>query len=105
MTWAVLACAVAAEVAATLSLRASEGFRDRRLGAAAVAGYATAFALLGEVLARGMPVGVAYGIWSATGVALTAILGRVLFAEPLTARMLLGITLIVGGVIMVETGA
>ncbi|MCH1868090.1 multidrug efflux SMR transporter [Nocardioides sp. CFH 31398] len=105
MTWVLLACAVVAEVAATLALRASEGFRDRRWGAAAVAGYLVGFVLLGQVLARGLPVGVAYGVWAASGVALTALLGRVLFAEPLTAPMLCGVVLIAGGVLMVEAGA
>ncbi|WP_299052362.1 SMR family transporter [uncultured Nocardioides sp.] len=105
MTWVLLGLAVVAEVAATLSLRASEGFRVRRFGAAAVTGYVLAFVLLGQVLARGLPVGVAYGVWAACGVALTALLGRVLFAEPLTLPMLAGVVLIAGGVLMVQAGA
>jgi len=51
-----------------------------------------------------LPIGVAYGIWAATGVALTAVLGRVLFREPLTRLMLGGIGLIIVGVLLVELG-
>ncbi|WP_371830314.1 hypothetical protein [Curtobacterium poinsettiae] len=40
----------------------------------------------------------------ATSHRLTAVLGRVLFREPLTALMLGGITLIIVGVLLVELG-
>jgi small multidrug resistance pump len=49
-----------------------------------------------------MPVGIAYGIWTACGVALVAVVARFLFAEPLTWMMALGIALIVAGVITIE---
>lgn len=52
-----------------------------------------------------MALGVAYGIWAAAGVALTAILSRILFKEPLTWVMGLGIILIAGGVLLIELGA
>jgi small multidrug resistance pump len=47
-------------------------------------------------------VGIAYGVWSACGVALVALLAKVLFAEPLTRTMLLGIALIIAGVLTIE---
>ena len=56
-------------------------------------------------LYRGMPVGVAYGIWSATGVALTAVLAKILFDEPFTWLMGLGVVAIAGGVLLIEIGA
>jgi small multidrug resistance pump len=52
-----------------------------------------------------MAVGVAYGVWAATGVALTAIAGRVLFRDPLTPMMLGGIGAIAAGVLLIELGA
>ena len=52
-----------------------------------------------------MSLGVAYGIWSAAGVALTAVASRVLFKEPLTLVMILGLGLIMGGVLLIELGA
>lgn len=63
-----------------------------------------AFSLLGLALAAGFPVGVAYGIWGAVGVALTALLGAVLFDEFLSATTILGITVIIAGVVVVQSG-
>ncbi|MFI6300042.1 DMT family transporter [Nonomuraea sp. NPDC050790] len=105
MTWLLLAAAIGAETVATLSMKASEGFTKKVWIAPVAIGYITAFTLLGAVLAQGMSVGVAYGIWAASGVALTAVLGRVIFRDPLTWLMAAGIALIVGGVLVVELGA
>ena len=54
---------------------------------------------------EGLGLGVAYGIWAASGVALTAIASKALFQEPLTPLMMGGIVLIIGGVLLVEVGA
>jgi small multidrug resistance pump len=69
-----------------------------------VAGYLLAFTLLSGALAAGMPLGVAYGIWTAVGIVVTAVLSRVLFREALTPLMLAGMGLIVAGVLLVELG-
>ncbi|HTF11129.1 MAG TPA: SMR family transporter, partial [Asanoa sp.] len=53
-------------------------------------------------LSMGMPVGIAYGIWTACGVALVAVVARFLFHEPLTWVMAVGIALIVAGVLTIE---
>lgn len=103
--WLLLAAAIVTEVAATLSLRASEGGRKKLWLIPVVAGYGAAFTLLALTLSAGMAVGVAYGVWAACGVALTAIAGRFLFKEPLTWIMGAGIALIIGGVLLIEVGA
>ncbi len=100
--WLTLAGAIVIEVLATLGMRASDGFRNRRWIAPVVIGYITSFALLSITLSLGMPVGIAYGVWSACGVALVAMVARVLFAEPLTPLMVAGIALIIGGVLTIE---
>ncbi|MCK2036114.1 QacE family quaternary ammonium compound efflux SMR transporter [Microbacterium sp. SSW1-49] len=104
MTWLLLAFAIASEVTATLSLRASEGLRRKRWIPVIVIGYLAAFTLLGTILAMGMPVGVAYGIWAAAGVAVTAVLGRVIFKDHFSALMAVGVALIAAGVAMIEFG-
>lgn len=104
MTWVLLALAIASEVTATLSLRASEGLRRRRWIPVIVVGYLAAFVLLGTILAMGMPVGVAYGIWAAAGVAVTAVLGRVIFKDHFSVMMAAGVALIVVGVALIEFG-
>ncbi len=51
------------------------------------------FYLLWLALSLGVPVGIAYGIWTACGVALVAVIAKFLFKEPLTPVMMLGIAL------------
>ena len=98
-----LLAAILLEVSATLSLRAAV---DHPGWYALVAvGYPGAFAALAAALRAGLGIGVAYGIWSACGVALTAVLGAVLFDEPLTATMGVGVALVVAGVLCVELGS
>ena len=104
MSWLFLAGAILAEVAATLSLKVASTGRARWY-APVVGGYAATFVLLSLALDRGMALGVAYGIWAAVGVALTALLSRPLFDEPLTPTMALGIVLIIAGVLAIEVGA
>ncbi|HJE77820.1 MAG TPA: QacE family quaternary ammonium compound efflux SMR transporter [Brevibacterium epidermidis] len=103
MMWLFLAGAVVFEVFGTASLRLAVDKKWWYLGVAV--GYILAFAMLSLTLAEGMPLGVAYGIWAAAGVALTAALGKVLFREPFTWLMGLGIILIIGGVLCIELGA
>lgn len=104
MMWLALIGAMGMEVLATLSLRASDGFRRRAWIAPVAAGYLVSFYLLWVSLSLGMPVGVAYGIWTACGVALVAVAARVLFRDPLTWRMMAGIALIIAGVLTIEVG-
>lgn len=104
MAWLLLLAAIVSEVGATLSLRmATHG--SKRWYVPVAAGYLLAFTCLALTLQAGMGLGVAYGIWAALGVALTAVASRVLFGEPLNWIMAVGIALIMGGVLLVETGA
>jgi small multidrug resistance pump len=100
-----LALAIACEVGATLSLRASNGLRKRIWLVPAIAGYAIAFTCLGLSLQAGMLVGLAYGIWTAVGVVLIATIARVIWKEPLTKKMALGMGLIATGVLLAQLGA
>lgn len=103
MPCCLLIAAIVTEVGATLSLRMATHGSKRwylRVGV----GYVVAFTCLALTLQAGMGLGVAYGIWAALGVALTAVASRVLFKEPLNWVMAIGIVLIMGGVLLVETG-
>lgn len=104
MTWFLLVAAILSEVAATLALKVASRGR-RRWYVAVAAGYLAAFTMLTFALDNGLALGVAYGIWAATGVALTAALSRPLFGEPLTPTMLGGIALIILGVLAIELGS
>ena len=101
--WIVLTAAIGSEVAATLALKAA--LDHPAWYVLVVAGYVAAFALLAAGLRLGLAIGVAYGIWGAGGVTVTAVLSALLYGEPLTALMGLGIALIIAGVLTVEVGA
>lgn len=101
--WLLLAVAIVTEVSASLALQAAREHPGWYLLVGA--GYIAAFVALGFVLREGMPLGAAYGIWGALGVALTAVLAAVLFGQPLTGVMIIGLVLIIGGVLTVELGS
>ncbi|MFD0901485.1 DMT family transporter [Actinomadura sediminis] len=101
--WAPLLAAILLEVTATLSLRAAV---DRPAWYALVTvGYLGAFVGLSFALRAGLGVGVAYGVWAAAGVVLTAVLAAVIFDDALTATMGVGIALVIAGVLCVELGS
>lgn len=104
MSWLFLSLAIVCEIIATLSLRASDGFRHKIWLLPMIAGYGLAFFLLAVTISYGMPIAIAYGIWSAIGVAIIALLARIIWHEPLTPRMILGLVLIMLGVLLVEIG-
>ena len=101
--WYLLLAAILSEVTGSLSLN---GALDHPILYVPVAvGFVASFVLLTAVLRRGMPIGVAYGVWAALGVVLTSILSAVLYGEPFTPLMGVGIALIMAGVLLVEIGS
>ena len=101
--WPALGGAIVSEVLATLALR--QALNQPGFYVMVGIGYALAFILLSLTLKAGMPLGVAYGLWGALGVALTAVLSMLVFGEPITVLVALGIALIMAGVLLVEVGA
>lgn len=101
--WLLLAAAILTEVSATLSLKAA--LEQPGWYVPVVLGYIAAFTCLALAMRRGLALGVAYGIWGALGVALTAVLAMLIFAEPLTPTMMLGLGVIIAGVVLVELGS
>ncbi|KAB2808467.1 multidrug efflux SMR transporter [Pimelobacter simplex] len=103
--WGWLLLAIASEVAATLSLRASEGFTRLLPSLVVVAGYVVAFYGLSQALTRGMQLGTAYAVWSGVGVAAIAVLGVVILRESLSLVQVAGLVFVVVGVVLLELGA
>jgi small multidrug resistance pump len=93
-----LGLAIVVEVAATLALRASDGFTRLVPSLVVVSGYATAFFLLSLVL-RSIPVSVAYAVWSAVGTGTIGLIGMTLLDEPAGALKITSLVLIVVGVV------
>ena len=101
LAWVLLVAAIATEVVGTLALRASDGLSRLVPTIIVIVGYLASFGLLAVVL-KTMPVGIVYAIWSAVGVALVAVLGKVLFDDPVPPLAMVGMVLIVGGVALVS---
>lgn len=101
--WLLLAGAIVTEVTGSLALQGAQV--HAALYALVAVGYVASFVFLATLLRTTMPLGVAYGIWSAVGVALTAMLAAVLYGQAFTGTMLAGIVLIIAGVLLVDLGS
>lgn len=98
-----LGLAIVAEVVATSSLKASNGFTRLGYSSLTVLAYGLAFYLLSQTLKR-MELGVAYAIWAGAGTALMAVVGYWLFQESMSIIKVLSIALIVLGVVGLNLG-
>ena len=93
--------AIVAEVIATSTLKATEGFTRLWPSVIVVVCYEIAFLLLALTLKR-MPVGVVYAIWSGAGVALVTLVAWLYLGQKLNTASLIGVALIVGGVVVIS---
>ena len=101
--WYFLATAIALEVTGAISLKGALDVPG--LYALVTVGYIGSFLALFKSLRSGMALGVGYGIWGASGVALTAVMSLLIFDEPITLIMGTGIAVVVAGVLLVELGS
>ena len=104
VTYVLLAVAILAEVTGTISLQLSHGFTRLWPSVLVVVGYVISFVALAMVLKRGLPVAVAYAVWSAVGVALIAAIGVLWLDQRLTLLQVVGLVLVVAGVVALEAG-
>ena len=102
--WIFLAVAIISEVIATSFLKSAEGFTRFWPSVVVVAGYLLAFYLLSLTL-KTIPVGVAYAIWSGVGIVLIALSGWLFLGQSLDMPALIGLSLIVAGVAVINVFA
>lgn len=93
--------AVMAETVGTTALQASQQFTRLWPSLLVVLAYAVSFYLLAQTL-KYMPVGVMYAIWSGLGIVLIALIGRVVFGQVLDWPAILGISLIIAGIVIIQ---
>jgi small multidrug resistance pump len=96
-----LIVAICAEVAGTTALKASEGFTRLVPSTIVIVTYAIAFFFLALTL-RTIPVGIAYAVWSGCGIVLISIIGWVFYRQTLDWPAIVGITLILAGVVLIN---
>jgi small multidrug resistance pump len=106
MSWLLLTLAIVLEVTGTTNMKLSEGFSKVLPTFFVFVFYGLSIGALTLALNR-IEMSVAYAVWSGMGTALVAVVGMLVFKEPVTAAKLGGLALIVVGVailnITVET--
>jgi small multidrug resistance pump len=101
MTYLYLTIAIVAEVVATSSLKATDGFTRLWPSVTVALGYVIAFYFLSLTL-RAMSVGIAYAIWCGAGIVLVALISWLLLGQKLDAPALGGMALIIAGVMVIN---
>jgi small multidrug resistance pump len=96
--WFLLIAAITAEVGGTTCLKFSDGFSRLVPSLGVVVLYSLSFVFLASVL-KTIDVGVAYAIWSGLGTALIAVIGILIFGEPLSAARMASLGFIIVGVV------
>lgn len=103
MSYVYLMVAIAAEIAATSLMKSTEGFTRLWPTLACLSGYAVSLVALSQAV-KGVPVGVAYALWSALGTAAIVAIGAAFLGEPITLVKVAGISLIIAGVVTLNLG-
>jgi len=104
MHWLHLLFAILAEVAATSTLKATAGFTRAVPTLVVLVGYVLSFYLLSRAL-EAIPLAIAYSTWSGVGAVCVALIGRVVYQQPITVEVVIGILLVVAGVLTLQTAA
>ena len=99
--WLLLSLAIIAEVFGTSFLKSSEGFTKLWPSVAVIVGYLVAFYFLSLSL-KVIPVGIAYAICAGVGVVLIALIGWIVFSQKLDIPAIIGISMILGGVVVLN---
>jgi small multidrug resistance pump len=96
-----LLLAIVSEVTASTALRATKSFTQFWPSLITVVGYAISFYALSVTLGT-IKLGIAYAIWSGLGIILITALGFLVYKQKLDAPALIGITLILAGVVVIQ---
>ena len=101
MAWLYLGLAIVAEIIATSALQATQGFTKLWPSVLTLLGYGLAFYFLSLTL-RSIPLGIAYAIWSGVGIVCVSIIAYFLYKQSLDLPAILGMSMIVGGVVIIN---
>jgi quaternary ammonium compound-resistance protein SugE len=98
VAWTLLFVAGLFEIGWAIGLKYTEGFTRIVPTVLTAASMLVSVLLLG-LAARSLPIGTAYAVWTGVGAIGTAILGVILFREPVTVARLVCLGLIFAGII------
>ena len=98
-----LAAAIVSEVFAEAMMKLSNGFEKKVPIIGIAIGYLIAFYLMAQTLNE-LPLGFVYAVWTGAGVALTAIIGAIVWDEGFNVKKAIGIAAIIVGVVFLKIG-
>lgn len=101
MSYFYLLAAITTEVIATAALKNTDHFTNWPPVLLVVFGYAGAYYCFSLAI-RTLPMSLAYATWSGMGIMLVALIGSVSYGQRLDVPALLGISLIVAGIVVLN---
>ena len=101
MTWTAIVVAGLLEAAWSVGMKLTEGFTRPLESALTLLAIAGSMGLL-AVAMRELPDSTAYAVWVGIGVVGSAVLGAVLFGEPLTPQRMFFLVTLIGSVVGLE---
>ena len=101
MGYIYLILAIAGEMMGTTLLKYSDGFHRLGIGVLSLLSYGICFWFFSKAL-QAIHLGVAYALWSGLGIVATALIGVLFWQETLTVAGMLGITLILSGIVILN---
>lgn len=96
-----LLMSIIAEVIATTTLKASDGFSRLWPSLIVVIGYGVSFWGLSQVV-KVMPLGIAYAIWSGLGIVLVSVAAIYIYNQKLDFPAIIGMLFIIVGVLIIN---
>ena len=96
-----LAAAILCETLATSFLKKTEQFTKPLPTLIFAIGMITSFYLLSHAV-KGIPVGIAYAIWSGVGIVLISAIGYFVYKQTLDLPAIIGLLFIIAGVIIIN---
>ena len=98
-----LSFAIVSEVFGTTFMKMSEGFTHPVFGLATAVCYVISFVLLALAL-KHVGLGMAYGIWGGGGTLLTTLVGIVVWNDPFSVIVGIGMVAVVAGIALLSKG-
>lgn len=100
MSWILLVVAGVLEIGWAIGLKYTEGWTKPVPSLITLAIMGASFYSLSQAVKPGaIPIGTGYAVWTGIGAVGTALLGMLIFQEPINATRLLCIAAIVGGIV------
>ncbi|MEK2645287.1 DMT family transporter [Bdellovibrio sp. BCCA] len=101
MAYAYLAAAIIFEVLGTITMKYSEGFTKVVPIILTLVCHGICFVALAVAL-KSLPISMVYAIWAGVGTAIMALIGLMMFNEPLPLQKVLATSLIIAGVVLLN---